>query len=143
MPMFDCATGEQREYTEEEQAAIDALPGSVDLIEAERDRRLAFGFDYDFGGERGVHRIGTTEKDLKGWDEVTQAATIAMLLANPTFEIGIDTDTGPAVVTAAEWLAVMIAAGQFRQPIWLASFALAAMDPIPGDLADDAYWTGS
>jgi hypothetical protein len=140
MAVFDCAIGEQREHTEEELAAIAALPGSAEAVICERERRLACGFDHDFGDARGVHRIGTTEQDRKGWDEVTTAANTAMLLGDPGFEIAIETDTGPAIVTAAEWLGVLVAAGQFRQPIWAASFALLAMEPIPGDLADDSHW---
>src|SRR5690606_41968408 len=42
------------------------------LVVAERDRRLAMGFDYDFQDERGVHRISTTPADMAGWDEVTK-----------------------------------------------------------------------
>ena len=33
-------------------------------VAAERDRRLALGFNYDFGDSRGVHRIGTTLADI-------------------------------------------------------------------------------
>jgi hypothetical protein len=143
MAVFDCAVGEQREHNEEELAAIAAIPGTIELVAAERERRLAGGFDFDFGGARGVHRIGTTEQDRKGWEEVTTAAQTAILLGDPGFEIAIVTDTGPATVTAVEWLGVLVAAGQFRQPIWQASFALAATDPVPGDFADDGHWPAS
>ena len=37
-------------------------------ILSERARRLATGFDYDFGDERGIHHIGTTPEDKRGWD---------------------------------------------------------------------------
>ncbi|MBC44158.1 MAG: hypothetical protein CML19_18225 [Pusillimonas sp.] len=110
----------------------------------ERQRRLALGFDYDFGDARGVHRIGTTDADMAGWDEVTK---IAQALINGGFgstTIDIVTDTGPATVTAVEWQSILIAAGQFRQPIWAASFALqalAATTGIPVDFTDDSYWT--
>jgi hypothetical protein len=140
MPVADCATGEVREFTAEEVAAIAAIPGTAGQVIIERERRLAGGFNYDFGDARGVHRIGTTAQDMKGWDEVNLAALAAVASGNPIFSIGIETDTGPATVTAAEWLAVLSAAGAFRQPIWQASFALLAQDPIPPDYAADSHW---
>ncbi len=108
-------------------------------VSRERDRRLALGFNYDFADARGIHRIGTTKGDEEGWDEVTKIALSrnAIGSADP---IGIMTDTGPAVVTPLEWLAVLEAAAAFRQPIWQASFVLQAMDPIPDDYAEDSHW---
>jgi hypothetical protein len=35
---------------------------------------------------------------------------------------------------------VLVAAAQFRQPLWAASFVLQAMSPIPADYANDKYW---
>lgn len=113
---------------------------SEEMVINERERRLALGFDYDFTGDRGVHRIGTTERDLKGWDEVTKVAQAALLLGLPNQEIEITTDTGPVTVTAQEWQHVLLAAAAVRQPIFKASFDLQAMDPIPLDFHDDAYW---
>ncbi|WP_339760709.1 hypothetical protein [uncultured Hoeflea sp.] len=129
--------------TELTEAEIDeAFPApqitAQDII-TERERRLALGFDYDFEDERGVHHIGTTPEDLKGWDEVTKLSQAAMAVGiNPT--IGIVTDTGPADVTATEWQSVLIAAGQSRQPIFAASFALQAADPIPDDFKTSNIW---
>lgn len=140
MAVFDCATGEQREHNAEELAAIAATPGTAEGVIAERERRLACGFDYDFGGDRGVHRIGTTEQDLKGWDEVSKWASAAVALDQGGDTIAIVTDTGPAIVTALEWQAVLLAATAFRQPVWGASFALQAMEAIPGDYGDDGHW---
>lgn len=114
-------------------------PSAADVI-AERERRLGLGFDYDFGDERGVHRIGTTPGDMVGWDEVTKFANAMVALGDTTSTITIVTETGPTAVTALEWQAVLVAAGMFRQPIWQASFMLQAADPIPADYADDAYW---
>ena len=108
-------------------------------VSRERDRRLALGFDYDFGDARGVHRIGTTKGDEEGWDEVTKIALSRNAIGS-TDPITIMTDTGPAVVTPLEWLAVLEAAAAFRQPIWQASFVLQAMDPIPDDYAEDSHW---
>lgn len=115
-------------------------PSAQDVIE-ERRRRLAAGFDYDFGDERGVHRIGTSDDDMIGWDEVTKGAYSAIALGQPNTPIMIVTDTGAAQITAMEWQSILAAAAQFRQPIWQASFALQAMTPIPHDYADDKYWT--
>lgn len=106
----------------------------------ERERRLALGFTYDFGGERGAHVIGTTEEDKKGWGEVSELAQAAINTGQQNAQIAIVTNTGPVVITALEWQSVLIAAGNFRQPIWAKSFALQAMNPIPGDYTNDSYW---
>lgn len=113
---------------------------TVEMVVEERERRLALGFDYDFGDTRGVHHIGTTEQDLKNWDEVTKLAQAAINLGQPDTMINIITDTGPCQVTATEWQHVLLAAGEARQPVFHASFALQAMDPIPADYADASRW---
>lgn len=109
-------------------------------VHAERDRRLAGGFDYDFGDDRGVHRIATTPGDMVGWQDVTTWATVQKLLDNTSATLPIKTETGPTIVTPGDWFLVLEAATAFRQPIWGASFVLEAMDPIPADYADNLYW---
>lgn len=106
----------------------------------ERDRRLAVGFDYDFGDERGVHHIGTTPEDNLGWEEVTTAAQALINGGQGDYVLTISTDTGIVQLTADEWQGVLLAAAQFRQPIWTASFALEKADPIPADYREDARW---
>jgi hypothetical protein len=120
-----------------------ALPRTemLENVIAERERRLALGFDYDFGDARGVHHIGTTPADMAGWDEVSKAATALVGLGQGSQTINVVTDTGPVVVTASEWLQILVAATIARQPIWAASFAIQAMDPIPVDYADNSRWT--
>lgn len=115
-------------------------PPSVDDVIAERDRRLALGFEYDFGDARGIHHIGTTVQDMQGWDEVTKVAAAALATGNSALEIQIITDTGPTTVTAMEWQAILLASGAARQPLWQASFVLQLADPIPADYADDVHW---
>lgn len=134
------------EATDQDRAAVSAIVASFDPhaptvadIVAERNRRLALGFDYDFGDQRGVHRIGTTDADLKGWGEVSTYAGALLDSGDTTTTIAIVTDTGPCVVTAAEWRAVEIAAAAFRQPIWAASFSL--MQTLPTDYTADARWS--
>lgn len=114
-------------------------------VHAERDRRLAAGFEYDFGDSRGVHLIRTSPADMIGWDEVTKLAQAQINLKtfDPNFEmmpITIATGTGVTQVTPIEWQHVMIAASNFRQPIWAASFFLETLNPIPDDYADDSRW---
>lgn len=128
-------------YIDEADEAQVEVPVSVGRIVTERDRRLSLGFDYDFGDDRGTHHFGTTPDDMKGWDEVTTLAAAMIAAGQEADTITILTDTAPAVVTAAEWQDVLLAAGAFRQPIWQASFAIAAMDPIPQDFTDDSYWS--
>lgn len=110
-----------------------------DDVTAERARRLALGFDHDFGDSRGVHRIGMTAADQEGWDEVTTIA-LARKAAGVATPIGIVTDTGACAVSPDEWLQILEAAAGFRQPIWAASFALQGAGSIPDDFAADAHW---
>ncbi|PZR81670.1 MAG: hypothetical protein DI537_37895 [Stutzerimonas stutzeri] len=116
-------------------------PVTVEDVVAERARRLARGFSFDFGDERGIHQIATTDQDLRNWDEVTKLAAAYISISQPAATIAIRTDTGPVTVTAAEWQLVLIATGAFRQPIFQASFVLQAMDPIPADYTDDRHWS--
>ncbi|MDX3973313.1 hypothetical protein [Shinella sp.] len=121
---------------------VEALPAPVDeAIVAERDRRLSFGFYYDFGDARGVHRIGTAADDMRKWmDEVTPIAQALINAGQSGAEIGISTDTGPVVITAMDWQLILLAAGQWRQPLYQASFELLAADPRPYDYIDDRHW---
>jgi hypothetical protein len=141
-PFADWAVGEtsvEAAYVVESFSPEVARANRAARVVVERARRLALGFDYDFGDGRGVHRIGQTAADLAGWSEVTTAAQTAINLGSTT-PIGIVTDTGPVEVTPLEWQAILAAATAYRQPIWAASFALQAMSPIPADFADDSYW---
>ena len=119
---------------------IDLPDPTADDVIAERERRFALGFDYDFCDARGVHRIGTTPADMKGWDEVDKSASAMIALGSGAAPIPIVTDTGPVAVTAFEWKQIILAAAAHRQPIWHASFALQALSPIPADYADDRHW---
>jgi hypothetical protein len=129
------------------QAAADAIdnpapvPPDINSVAAERTRRLALGFNYDFGDGRGVHHIGTTAADMAGWKEVTDFANAAVNLSQPNTQISIATNTGPVTVTALEWQSILVAAALARQPLWAASFVLQAMSPIPEDYTNDSYWT--
>lgn len=111
-------------------------------VELERDRRLALAsFTYDFGDDRGIHVIGTDEKDMKAWmDEVMPIAQARLALGDAT-PINIVTNTGPVSVTPTEWMGIVNTGGAGRQAIWQYYFALIAMDPIPSDYQDDQYWS--
>lgn len=115
-------------------------PTANDVI-TERKRRLALGFNYDFGDARGIHHFSTSEADMVGWDDVSTISNAAMALGLPTTSIDIITDTGAVTVTAAEWQQILLHAGQVRQPIWSGSFYLQSLDPIPSDYTDDDYWS--
>lgn len=95
-------------------------------IYARREAGLASGFDHDFGTPRGIHRIGTTAADMKGWDEVTKGAQAKVNVGEGSFAILILTDTGPVEITAQEWFQVLSAAFSQRQAIWQHSFTLLA-----------------
>lgn len=114
-------------------------PTEDDVI-AERRRRLSVGFNYDFGDERGVHRIGTTENDMIGWDEVTKWAQAKLSLGDNDATKTIVTDTGLTYIKPIEWFSVIEAADSFRGPIWEKSFLLQEMSPIPRDYDNDNYW---
>ena len=128
-------------WIEDEAITLSPVAPSPKAVQRERDRRLSLGFEYDFGDVRGVHRIGTTDADMKGWNEVINLANALIDTGDTTTLIDIVTDTAPCQVTAPEWQAIMLAGALSRQTIWAKSFALQAMDPIPGDYADDKYWT--
>lgn len=120
---------------------ITSLPTTAMLSE-EVDRRLSLGFAYDFGDERGIHRFGTTPKDMERWmQEVTPLAQAAVNMGDPGREIAIKTETGPTTVTASEWWLVLSAAADWRQPIYAAYFSLKALPQIPADYASNpSYW---
>lgn len=116
---------------------------SVEDVIAERKLRLDSGFSYAFGVDdpRGTHDIGTSDEDMKGWDEVTKIANALIMSGQPDTKIGIFTDTGPVQVTAAEWQKILIRAGEVRQPIFAASFALQSLWPnIPANFRDAEFW---
>lgn len=118
-----------------------APAATVADLATERDRRLALGFHYDFTDERGVHLIATAPADMRKWmDEVNPLAQALVNAGQPAGQISIVTETGPVTITAAEWQSILLAAGQWRQPIYAAYFALKALDPIPSDFADNAHW---
>ena len=131
--------GDQPGVAFDGQIVIVSARPTVALVTAERDRRLALGFDYDFGDARGVHRIGTTPADMVGWGEVSTYAGALLDMGDVTTKIAIVTDTGPCEVTAPEWRAIEVAAAAFRQPIWARSFVLSAL--LPTDYANDAQWS--
>lgn len=115
---------------------------TAEAVAAEASARLSRGFDFTFPDDRGTHRIGTTARDMAGWDEVTKGALAAIFLGAGEKTFVISTDTGLTECTALEWMAIVGAATLFRQPIWAASFSLQAMTPIPTDYQNDKYWPG-
>ncbi len=117
----------------------------VHHVETERDRRLAAcDFTYDFGDVRGVHTIGTDEKDMQAWMMEVMPLAVASLFLSDTTPINIVTNTGPALVTPIEWMDIVREGARIstgRQAIWGYYFALINTDPIPADYADDQYWS--
>jgi len=135
--------GEYVDMTSDEEAAFEAsrIPVlSPDDVWAERDRRLALGFYYDFGDYRGVQQIGTTPNDMTGWSEVTTWANTKLALGETAAETAIMTNTGVALITPMDWFHILDVAATVRQNIWARSFILASMSPIPQDYTDGVYW---
>ena len=117
-------------------------PPTQSMVESERDRRLAeCDFTYDFGDARGVHVIGTDEKDMDAWMKEVMPIAQARLALSDTTPIDIVTNTGPVSVTPAEWMDIVNTGGAGRQAIWAYYFALINTDPIPADYTDDQYWS--
>lgn len=137
----DDASASQKDAAIAHLASFDAGAPSSDDVKNELKRRLELGFRYDFQDDRGVHHIGTTAADMVGWRDVIDYANALIDSGDTTTLIDIVTDTGPTQVTAPEWQAVMLAAGNIRQNLWAKSFALQSMSPIPGDYANDSYWS--
>lgn len=106
----------------------------------ERARRIAMGFEYDFGDERGVHYIQTRPADEEGWKQADRWASAMTGLGDTESTLLINTSRGPVQVTAPEWHAIVAHGASVQQPIWQASFVLRAMDPVPEDYADDKWW---
>lgn len=106
----------------------------------ERYRRLSEGFEFDFGDERGVHFIQTRDIDEEGWRQVDRWAAAATGLGDTGSTLLISTGTGPVHVTAPEWHAIVAHGSTVQQPIWQASFALRAMEPVPDDYTDNKWW---
>ncbi len=135
----------EQKWTAEELAAIGLrvrpppAPTAQDVV-AERDRRLALGFDYDFEDERGIHSIGTTKEDWVGWNEVINLANALIDSGQGSTTIDIITNTGPITVTALEWQAIMLAGAASRQTVWARSFSLQSKSPIPEDYQSDYHW---
>lgn len=127
-------------YVDGETVTESLAAGAAEKITEERNRRLALGFDYDFGDVRGTHTFATTETDMVGWREVSLGAQAAVNLGAGGNTFSLVTDTGPVNVTADEWQLILAAITTERQAIWSASFTLQAMDPIPSDYANDSYW---
>lgn len=108
----------------------------------ERQRRFELGFEFSFGDDdpRGVHRFGTTEADMLGWNDVTVIAQAHLNLGNPAGQIFIETETGSIAVSAVEWQRILMAGGQRKQEIWLKSFELQKLNPIPQNVSDPSHW---
>lgn len=139
-PVVVAALGDPTTFSPPLLASAPAIPITVDQVAAERTRRLALGFDYNFGDSRGVHHIGTTVADMEGWGEVTSATQALILLGQPAAALQIETNTGFAVITALEWQMILAAAAVHRQPLWTKSFQIQAMNPIPADYDADSRW---
>ncbi len=142
MRILNAVTGENSDVNATpDQVDQNPPPVTVNDVMRERKRRLELGFDYDFGDARGIHRIGTTEADWAGWNEVINLANALIALGDTTTTMNVVTDTGPTAVTALEWQQIMVAGAAISQQIWGASFALQAMTPIPLDYTADVYWS--
>lgn len=99
-----------------------------ELVICNRERRLAMGFDYDFGDARACIGSPRAIRTCAAGMRSPKVANAMLALGDISSSIGIVTEAEPVEVAAFEWQHVLVAAGTFCQPIWTASFALQAMD---------------
>ena len=136
------ATDAQKAAAAQVVAGFSLSAPSIDDVARERARRLSLGFDYTFADARGIHHIGTTDDDMRGWDEVSKSAQAFINSGQgATASISIVTNTGPCSVTPNEWQQILLAAYSARQPLYAASFVLETSNPIPADYASDVHWS--
>lgn len=115
---------------------------TTELLQAELNRRLCLGFDFDFGDERGCHHFDTSPNDMKRWsEEVSLYAQAVMNSCEPNRKIEIKSNSGTVAITAAEWWEIVKTAASWRQPLYLSYFEMKAMNPIPPDFELNARWS--
>ena len=81
------ATDQQKTAATAALTTFDPSAISKNDVVNERERRLALGFNYDFGDSRGVHHIGTTPEDMVGWAEVNTYASALIESGDSTTKI--------------------------------------------------------
>ncbi len=114
----------------------------VELINQERDRRIALGFD---------HAGHAFQSDSESLSNITGASTSALAYlvaggdaANANWAGGpftwLASDNVSVPMTAPEMIALGNAAMAHKSAHIHAARAIKAMNPIPADFTDDKYW---
>lgn len=118
-----------------EQKAAEASAVLSAAVNAERQRRIAAGKVID-----GVHVTGSNE-DARNLTSLALAAQLRLASGDTetttTFRDGgnVDHQLMPAQV-----LSLWQQSAEFVSELYAASWALKAMEPIPEDFPNDAYW---
>ena len=127
-----------------EEAAFEARPVTADMVDRERDRRLVL--DFTFNGVV-FQRDAAAVKRINGAGTLALAAIIGGAQPGDLRWHGEDTDfawiakdNSLVTMDAQTTLAFGQAAAKVETLLVFAAKALKAMDPIPADYRDDAYW---
>ena len=140
MKVFSCKSRITKDVEPTPEQFAPRTTGKASWVRQEYERRSSLGFEYDWRDDRGVHIMGTSPEDQKGWEKVTKRANALIARGDVDTTIKIHTNSGRIKVTAPEWQAFNLAYTEFEQELFEKFDALVEMSPIPMDFADDKYW---
>ena len=123
-----------------EQKAADALAAQKEVVNAERERRIAEGATVTVTGAGDIPVQGR-DVDVRNLQGLGLAA-LARVSAGDTATITTfrDADNVDHELTPPQVLELVQRAAGVVEAIITASWAIKAMDPLPGNVADDALW---
>lgn len=135
--ILDLTTGEM---TIDEDYVAEAEPVSSALVNRERDRRERAGVTVAVPGAGPVPLEGN-EKSMRNLQGLAFAASLRIGQGDTTtvtvFRDALNVDHS---LVPAQILALWSQGAAYVTALYQASWVLKAMDPIPADYADDAYW---
>lgn len=117
----------------------DAPPPAGDQIDAERERRIALPLEVTLSvGTITINMDPLSQRNLQGLASVGQYLTATGSTQTTAFRAYDNASHG---LTPTDLVAMGLQVAQRIQAVYAASWAIKAMDPIPADYADDAWWT--